>query len=100
LIARGFGWDRSAGIVFGMALAVASTVVLVRILADNRDLHSRSGHIAVGWIVVEDVFTVVALVLLPALFGGSNSGSNLALRAGDKQPSRSQVWWSSRWSSD
>jgi len=79
VIARGFGWDWAAGIVFGMALAVASTVVLVRILADNRDLHTPAGHIAVGWLVVEDLFTVVALVLLPALFGGSNSGSNLAL---------------------
>jgi CPA2 family monovalent cation:H+ antiporter-2 len=79
LIARGFGWDWSAGIVFGMALAVASTVVLVRILADNRDLHTPTGHIAVGWLVVEDLFTVVAIVLLPALFSGPNSGSNLAL---------------------
>ena len=79
VIARGFGWDWSAGIVFGMALAVASTVVLVRILADNRDLHTPAGHIAVGWLVVEDLFTVVALVLLPALFGESDSGSNLAL---------------------
>ena len=49
----------------GMALAVASTVVLVRVLADNNDLHTQAGHIAVGWLVVEDLFTVVALVLLP-----------------------------------
>ena len=48
-----------------MALAVASTVVLVRVLADNRDLHTPTGHIAVGWLVVEDLFTVLALVLLP-----------------------------------
>jgi hypothetical protein len=54
-----------------MALAVASTVVLVRILAENNDLHTQAGHIAVGWLVVEDLFTVVALVLLPALFGRS-----------------------------
>ena len=55
LIARAFGWDWSAGIVFGMALSVASTVVLIRILADNRDLHTPTGHIAVGWLVVEDL---------------------------------------------
>src|SRR4051812_26736802 len=59
LIASAFGWSWSAGIVFGMALAVASTVVLIRILSDNHDLHTPTGHIAVGWLVVEDLFTVV-----------------------------------------
>src|SRR5690349_14304371 len=57
-IGHAFGWTWSAGIVFGMALSVASTVVLIRILADNRDLHTTTGHIAVGWLVVEDLFTV------------------------------------------
>ncbi len=66
--ARLFGWDWAGSIVFGLALSVASTVVLVRVLSDSRDLHTRAGHIAVGWLVVEDVFTVVVLVLLPALF--------------------------------
>ena len=75
VIARAFGWDWSAGIVFGMALAVASTVVLIRVLADNNDLHTPGGHIAVGWLVVEDLFTVLALVLLPALFGNADSAS-------------------------
>jgi len=79
LIAHAFGWSWPAGIVFGMALAVASTVVLVRILADNRDLHTPTGHIAVGWLVVEDLFTVVALVVLPAFFGQQSSGSSLAV---------------------
>jgi monovalent cation:H+ antiporter-2, CPA2 family len=69
VLARWLGWDWSAGLIFGMALAVASTVVLVRVLADNNDLHTPAGHIAVGWLVVEDLFTVVALVLIPALFG-------------------------------
>ena len=69
LLAHAFGWDWSAGLIFGMALAVASTVVLVRVLSDNNDLHTQAGHIAVGWLVVEDLFTVFALVLLPALFG-------------------------------
>jgi monovalent cation:H+ antiporter-2, CPA2 family len=79
LIAHAFGWSWPAGIVFGMALAVASTVVLVRILADNRDLHTPTGHIAVGWLVVEDLFTVVALVVLPAFFGQQSSGSSLGI---------------------
>ncbi len=79
LIARGFGWDWPAGITFGMALAVASTVVLVRILADHRDLHTPAGHIAVGWLVVEDLFTVIALVLLPALFGARSMNLGFAL---------------------
>ena len=76
-----FGWDWAAGIVFGLALSVASTVVLVRVLADNDDLHTPAGHIAVGWLVVEDLFTVVVLVLLPALFGGGRPGARPAAGA-------------------
>jgi CPA2 family monovalent cation:H+ antiporter-2 len=74
LVARAFGWDWKAGIVFGMALSVASTVVLTRILTDNRDLHTPTGHIAIGWLVVEDLFTVFAIVMLPALFGPEQAG--------------------------
>src|SRR5262249_55156106 len=62
-----FGWSHGAGIVFGMALAVASTVVLMRMLVERERLSSRDGHVAVGWLIVEDLFTVVALVVLPAL---------------------------------
>jgi len=76
-IARAFGWNWSAAVVFGAALSVASTVVLVRVLADNHDLHTPAGHIAVGWLVVEDVLTVVVLVLLPPLVGGAAAGSRL-----------------------
>ena len=68
VLAYTFGWGWSSGLVFGISLAVASTVVLVRVLADNNDLHTPAGHITVGWLIVEDLFTVVALVLLPALF--------------------------------
>lgn len=82
VLARAFGWDWSAGLIFGMALAVASTVVLVRVLSDNNDLHTQSGHIAVGWLVVEDLFTVVALVLLPALFGKATSDTPLWMALG------------------
>ncbi len=69
----GFGWQ--AGIVFGLAISVASTVVLTRVLADNHDLHTPVGHIAVGWLVVEDLFTVLVLVVMPALFGGKQAGA-------------------------
>lgn len=62
-----FGWSWTSGIVFGLAISVASTVVLLRVLADNNDLHTPSGHIAVGWLVVEDLFTVLVLVLLPVM---------------------------------
>jgi CPA2 family monovalent cation:H+ antiporter-2 len=69
--ARAFGWDWTAAIVFGLSLAVASTVVLVRVLSDNRHLHTPTGHVAVGWLVVEDVFTVIVLVVLPVAGGES-----------------------------
>ncbi|WP_254511249.1 cation:proton antiporter [Anatilimnocola floriformis] len=68
------GWDVASGIVFGLAISVASTVVLLRVLSDNNDLHTPTGHIAVGWLVVEDLFTVLVLVLMPVLFG-PNKGS-------------------------
>ncbi len=67
MVAVRAGWDLSAGIVFGIALSVASTVVLIRVLSDNRQLHTPTGHIAVGWLVVEDLFTVLVLVLMPAV---------------------------------
>ena len=64
-----FGWSWSQGVVFGLALSVASTVVLVRVLADKGELHGSIGRIAIGWLVVEDIFTVFVLVLLPVIFG-------------------------------
>jgi monovalent cation:H+ antiporter-2, CPA2 family len=82
LLVRAFGWDWPAALIFGMALAVASTVVLVRVLSDNNDLHTQAGHIAVGWLVVEDLFTVVALVLLPPLFGPAMTDTSLWLALG------------------
>jgi len=77
VLAHAAGWSWSAGVIFGLALSVASTVVLVRILSDNNDLHTQAGHIAVGWLVVEDLFTVAALVALPALLGKSTSATPL-----------------------
>jgi CPA2 family monovalent cation:H+ antiporter-2 len=76
--ARLFGYSTGAAIVFGLSLAVASTVVLVRVLADNRELHTSAGHIAVGWLVVEDLFTVILLVLLPTLLSGTLAASEIA----------------------
>ena len=61
------GWPTLQGIVFGLALSVASTVVLLRAMEDRRLLETRRGKIAVGWLIVEDLVMVVALVLLPAL---------------------------------
>jgi CPA2 family monovalent cation:H+ antiporter-2 len=82
LLARVFGWGWAGSIVFGIALSVASTVVLIRVLSDNHDLHTPTGHIAVGWLVVEDLFTVVVLVLLPALAtGGGTIGGVLGTLA-------------------
>lgn len=69
-VALGFGWSWPAGLVFGLSISIASTVVLTRVLGDSNDLHTPVGHIAVGWLVVQDVFAVLVLVLLPAFFGG------------------------------
>ena len=80
LVASLAGWDLTAGVIFGVALSVASTVVLVRVLSDYRQLHTPIGHIAVGWLVVEDLFTVLVLVLMSAVVGpGGGSSPALAV---------------------
>ena len=61
------GWSIGAGIVFGLALSVASTVVLLRALQERRLLETERGRIAVGWLIVEDIAMVLTLVMLPAL---------------------------------
>ncbi|MBZ9853870.1 cation:proton antiporter [Mesorhizobium sp. CA13] len=63
------GWSAGAGLVFGLALSVASTVVLLRALQERRLIETERGRIAVGWLIVEDLAMVLALVLLPALAG-------------------------------
>jgi monovalent cation:H+ antiporter-2, CPA2 family len=63
------GWSLGAGIVFGLALSVASTVVLLRALQERHLIDTERGRIAVGWLIVEDLAMVLALVLLPALAG-------------------------------
>ena len=69
LLARWFGWTHAAGVVFGLALSVASTVVVLRALEERRLIETRKGRIAVGWLIVEDLVMVLVLVLLPALAG-------------------------------
>ena len=64
-----WGWAFGAGLVFGLALSVASTVVLLRALEERDLLDTANGRIAVGWLIVEDLVMVLALVLLPALAG-------------------------------
>jgi CPA2 family monovalent cation:H+ antiporter-2 len=64
-----FGWPLGGGLVFGLALSVASTVVLLRALQERRLLETERGRIAVGWLIVEDLAMVLTLVLLPALAG-------------------------------
>ncbi|MFN7184583.1 MAG: YbaL family putative K(+) efflux transporter [Thermomonas haemolytica] len=68
------GWSHAAGLVFGLALSVASTVVLLRALEDRRLLDTGKGRVAVGWLIVEDLAMVLALVLLPAL-GDHDAGA-------------------------
>lgn len=79
LVGVTFGWSVWSSIVLGVAASVASTVVLVRVLTDHDELETEQGRIAVGWLVVEDIFTVLVLVLLPAASaahsGGGESGN-------------------------
>jgi monovalent cation:H+ antiporter-2, CPA2 family len=81
LAGREFGWTWGTSLVFGVALSVASTVMLIRVLVDNRALQSLTGRIAVGWLVVEDIFTVIVLVLLTPIFSASNDVSIAAIVA-------------------
>jgi monovalent cation:H+ antiporter-2, CPA2 family len=69
------GWSLPGGLVFGLALSVASTVVLLRAVQERRLIETERGRIAVGWLIVEDLAMVLALVLLPAL-GGLLSSAN------------------------
>ncbi|UQZ89321.1 sodium:proton exchanger [Deltaproteobacteria bacterium Smac51] len=73
LAAWSFGFSTGAGLVLGMGLAVASTVVLLRVLSDNNVLDTIHGHVAVGWLIVEDIFTVLILVLLPSIAAAINT---------------------------
>jgi monovalent cation:H+ antiporter-2, CPA2 family len=76
------GWSLGEGLVLGLAISVASTVVLLRALEQRELLSSEPGRVAIGWLIVEDVFTVVALVVLPTLAPGGTDGGPLDV-AGD-----------------
>ncbi len=67
-LAPGATWMGAS--LFGACMCVSSTVVLTRVLADNKVLQTPAGHTALGWLVVEDIFTIVLLVLLPVIFAG------------------------------
>jgi len=69
------GWSMAAGLVFGLALSVASTVVLLRALQERRMVETERGHIAIGWLIVEDLAMVLTLVLLPAFANATASTS-------------------------
>jgi CPA2 family monovalent cation:H+ antiporter-2 len=69
LLAWHLGWQPIEGFVFGLALSVASTVVVLRALEERRLLETRRGRIAIGWLIVEDLAMVLALVFLPVLAG-------------------------------
>ncbi len=84
------GWSIGAGLVFGLALSVASTVVLLRALQERRIVETEKGRIAVGWLIVEDLAMVLALVLIPAfasigaggISGGAEIGKVIGLTLG------------------
>ncbi len=75
------GWPLGAGLVFGLALSVASTVVLLRALQERRLVETARGRIAVGWLIVEDLAMVLVLVLLPALADLLKGGGDIAAPA-------------------
>ncbi|MBB4866475.1 CPA2 family monovalent cation:H+ antiporter-2 [Pseudomonas nitritireducens] len=73
------GWNFGGGLVFGLALSVASTVVLLRALEQRQLIDTKRGRIAIGWLIVEDLAMVLTLVLLPALagsLGGTSDGGD------------------------
>jgi monovalent cation:H+ antiporter-2, CPA2 family len=85
IVAVSWGWNLGVGIVFGVALSTASTVVLLRALEQRGLLKSVNGSIAVGWLVVEDLAMVLVLVLLPPLAGwlGDNAGGPAGVSSTD-----------------
>ena len=100
LLLRLLGWSWTSGIILGMAISVASTVVMALVLAERHDLHAPIGHIAIGWTVVEDLLTVAMLLLLPILFAPGGGGQARAPGPRSDWPrSRSRAWSPSWWCS-
>ena len=73
-IGLAFGWTAASGLVLGLALSVASTVVLLRGLEAHNLTTTPAGHAAIGWLIVEDILTVLVLVVIPVLGQASGSG--------------------------
>lgn len=97
IAARLLNLTLAAGLTVGLGLAVASTVVLLRVLVDNNMINTVHGHVAVGWLVVEDIFTVLVLVLLPSLasivVGGQAAGAGPIVQAGAGAILRLVILW-------
>ena len=80
-LAIAFGWDPAAGVMLGLSVSIASTVVLIKNLTDAGLYQTQGGRVATGWLIVEDLATVVILVVLPVVFGpGEVSGAELAVQ--------------------
>ncbi|MFL9608817.1 YbaL family putative K(+) efflux transporter [Methylobacillus sp. Pita2] len=75
-MALAIGWPLGEGLIFGLALSTASTVVLLTALQERRILETKRGQIAIGWLIVEDIAMVLTLVLVPALSGMLGGESN------------------------
>ncbi len=76
-LAVAVGWTWQTGLILGIAVSVASTVVLLRALMDHGGVDTPEGHAAVGWLIVEDIITVLVLVLLPPLAATGAGGAGL-----------------------
>ncbi|MEA9606791.1 YbaL family putative K(+) efflux transporter [Xanthomonas campestris pv. plantaginis] len=92
-LAWSMGWPLIHGLVFGLALSVASTVVLLRALEERRLLDTQRGRIAVGWLIVEDLVMVIALVLLPALVNVLGGSAGAAEHAGESTSLLAALGW-------
>jgi len=91
-VTRLWDWNLGSGLVLGLALSVASTVVLLRALEAKGILATASGRIAIGWLIVEDLVTVLILVLLPAL-ADLLAGQSVTDRSTVHSPSGGQLLW-------
>ncbi|HZA38922.1 MAG TPA: cation:proton antiporter, partial [Candidatus Baltobacteraceae bacterium] len=74
-LAVAVGWSWRSGLILGIAVSVASTVVMLRALLDQGIVNTAEGHIAIGWLVVQDIVTVLVLVMVPALAGASGASN-------------------------
>lgn len=77
MLAANMGWSNLTGLLLGLCCSVASTVVMTRTFEDNHILHTTTGQIAIGWLIVQDIVMVLALVIFPALINGQD------IRTGD-----------------